>query len=104
MAKVQQCKIENCGEKFENSFLLSQHIAAVHQSKPEIMSLANPNEDDTELPKVIIRTTRRVDLCLGGVRYPTGTVFEVPYHQADDARRILREAYERDGQPRVLAD
>lgn len=105
--KKQKCRVAGCGLEFDTSYELSMHIAAAHQvdNKESQNDLSNPAAPQSELPPVVIRTTRKVDLCLpNGVRFFGVTELTVPYQQAEDAKRVLVEAYERDGGARILAE
>ncbi len=83
------CEVEGCGEVFDSSFDLSQHMASKHPVTPEAAPAVEEN-----LPPVVIKTTRPVEVNVAGVSgMVRGTEITVPYNQAGDIKRRLIEAY-----------
>lgn len=85
-----QIPCTECDQSFGNSYEYSVHLAEAHPSEP--VSNMESSRQDNEVPPVIIKTSKPVEVGVNGKVY-SGTELEVPFVQAGDIKRILREAY-----------
>lgn len=76
---------------FENGFELSKHMSIEHPVI-NVSQMETGKADLKNVPPVVIKTTREVEVSINNKMY-RGTEIEVPFAQAEDIKRILREGY-----------